>query len=403
MSDQLNDIRLTISWKNISNFDTVKRIKFIHRFNNQDIKNQIIHRPNDDNDPFNVFFTVSDTPVQLYSDIPRERQYIGDHEVSVYFSFDRDLDLWIDLLGNVYAVNITEDNLSKSFSEQVDEKLILRPKMLDNSPLYSLEQNVNEYVLRLRKNDTALVDKHVRLLATTIEGGFKLYHINDTGVEHVVEWMTYDDTGSITWVDNFNDAKTFYRVKVQALVPGTDEKYDDNIMFLSSATDIKSASTRVLYKHPQTQEVLFVRIGDIKISFDDAFILFTDASSATNEMIRGSKEIEYDIIHKTNEVEGITVMNPRTWSERFTGFDLSWAVDCHGDCYRNPSCMGYKKYERTWHVSDCVFEKNYGWSRCDKAAGSCEYYLIDEDSSTPKHKTTNIDGYKRFFYTGVGQ
>ena len=391
MSDQLNDIRLTIYWKNIANFDAIERIKFVHRFNNQEIKTQIIDRPNDNNDPGKVFFMISDDPVTLYSDIPRETQYVGEHEVSVYFSFVKDLDLWLDLLGNIYVVTITEDDLTRNFGEEGGGILILTPKLLDNSPLYSIDDNPIEYIVRLRKNDTPIFNKHIRLLAATIEGGFKMYHVNTTGDGRVVEWFTYDDTGSIVWVDNFDDAKTFYRVKAQALVPGTTERYDYDIMFLSSEIDIKSPNTRVLYKHPETQEVSFVQMRDLRTSFDDALILFTDAGSLTSQMIWGDKEIAYDTTQTTDY-----------WGN----------TDCYRDCSRNPSCRGFKAHHRTvpktcwWYYGGWAHWSGYrNYYSCDQHYQWCDFYLANSNNPqhTPQHKTSGVNGYRRYFYTGAAQ
>jgi len=388
MSDQLSDIRLTVSWKNVANFDAIERIKFVHRFNKREIKSEIITRPTGNDVPGLKFFTVSDAPVTLYSDIPREREYIGEHEVSVYFSFVKDLDLWLDLLGNVYVVTITEDDLTRNFGDEGGGILILRPKLLDSSLLYSIDDNTFEYILRLRKNDTPIFDKHIRLLAATIEGGFKMYHVDDTGTGRLVEWMTYDDTGSITWVDNFDDAKTFYRVKGQALVPGTSQRYDYDIMFLSSETDIKSPNTRVLYKHPETQEVSFVQMQDIKTSFEDALILFTDTASLTSELIWGSKEIEYRRIDTT--VEQRTDLN------------------CHAACMYNPQCEGFKKHRRGVQEECWCFTRGRGPSqkyRCKCPlywVERCEYYINYPSSESPL-KTTNVDGYRRYFYADTGK
>ena len=384
MNEQLNDIRLTISWKNVANFDTVERIKFVHRFNNQLIKSQIVQKPNEYIEEASSFFKISGEPVSLYSDIPRETQYIGDHEVSVYFSFVKDLDLWLDLLGNIYVVSITEDDLTRNFDNEEGGVIILQPKLFD-TPSYFLDDNAIEYVIRLRKDDTSILDKNIRVISTTIEGGFVMYHVDNTGPERVVEWMAYDDTGSILWVDNFNDAKTFYRVKGKALVPGTTERYEYDIMFLSSSTDIKSPTTRVLYKNPETQEVSFVQMKDIRTSFNDALILFTLASSFTSEMVLGSKEIEYNLISTTPETDYYT--------------------DCLRECNNNSNCMGYNNGVRSYNT---LCERWVGRGRaslqtvpCVKAKYWCKYYLKDENSNNPVQKTGDINGYKRFFYGGA--
>jgi hypothetical protein len=191
--------------------------------------------------------------------------------------------------------------------------------------------------------------------------------------------MTHDATGTIAWVDNFNDAKTFYRVKGQALVPGTTEKYEYDIMFLSTSTDIKSPTTRVLYKNPETQEVSFVQMADIKTSFDDALILFTDATSLTSEVVLGSKEIEYNVINQPPETD--------------------YYIDCLRECNNNPNCMGYNSSHQSW-FGGC---KRWGYSRiCDFHKYSCKFYLKDENSGIPVQKTDDVKAYRRPFYGGVG-
>ena len=372
MSEQLNDIRLTISWKNVANFDTVERIKFVHRFNNQLIKSQIVQKPNEYIEEASSFFKISGEPVSLYSDIPRETQYIGDHEVSVYFSFVKDLDLWLDLLGNIYVVSITEDDLTRNFDNEEGGVIILQPKLFD-TPSYFLDDNAIEYVIRLRKDDIPILDKNIRVISTTTEGGFVMYHVDNTGPERVVEWMAYDDTGSILWVDNFNDAKTFYRVKGKALVPGTTERYEYDIMFLSSSTDIKSPTTRVLYKNPETQEVSFVQMKDIRTSFDDALILFYDSKYPDNAMIPGSKEIEY-----TNTLK---------WTDRGNG-DYS---GCARRCLHYPQCKGFS-YRWDGREVEHAIVNWYPVAR-SFSKWACDVYL-DDPGVSPKLKTTNIDEWK---------
>jgi hypothetical protein len=376
MSEQLNDIRLTISWKNVANFDTVERIKFVHRFNNQLIKSQIVQKPNEYIEEGSSFFKISGEPVSLYSDIPRETQYIGDHEVSVYFSFVKDLDLWLDLLGNIYVVSITEDDLTRNFDNEEGGAIILQPKLFD-TPSYFLDDNAIEYVVRLRKDDTSILDKNIRLISTTIEGGFVMYHVDNTGPERVVEWMAYDDTGSILWVDNFNDAKTFYRVKGKALVPGTTERYEYDIMFLSSSTDIKSPTTRVLYKNPETQEVSFVQMKDIRTSFNDALIVFYDSKYPGNAMIPGSKEIEY------------------THTGKWTDVGNADYAACKDRCLYNSQCEGFSVRRDgsvtewgPWTMSGRVERLVPKWA--------CNVYL-DDPGVSPKLKTTDIDEWKHTF------
>ena len=189
------------------------------------------------------------------------------------------------------------------------------------------------------------------------------------------------------WVDNFNDAKTFYRVKAQALVPGTAERYNYDIVFLSSETDIKSPDTRVLYKHPETQEVSFVQMKDIRTSFEDALILFTDADSLTSQMILGSQEIAYDRTETTHEES-----HP----------------DCERRCRDNSSCMGYKTHTNWYSVRE--LDRWYMWTRSLRypvyttrswSASRCEFFLKDSDD--PQLKTSAVDGYRRYFYSGAGQ
>jgi hypothetical protein len=375
MNEQLNDIRLTISWKNVANFDTVERIKFVHRFNNQLIKSQIVQKPPESVEEGSSFFKISDEPVSLYSDIPRQTQYIGDHEVTVYFSFVKDLDLWLDLLGNVYVVSITEEDLTRNFDSEEGGALILQPKLFD-TPSYFIDDNAIEYTVRLRKDDMPVLDANIRVVSTTTEGGFVMYRIDDTGPERVVEWMTHDATGTIAWVDNFNDAKTFYRVKGQALVPGTTEKYEYDIMFLSTSTDIKSPTTRVLYKNPETQEVSFVQMADIKTSFDDALILFYDAKYPDTVMVPGSKEIEY-----THAREYFSSLN---FGELYP--------KCKSECLSDPQCKGFAS---RWH-------KTHDWSyilgRPTPLSPEylCRQYLDDPGVSS-KLKTQDINEWKHTF------
>lgn len=378
MNEQLNDIRLTISWKNVANFDTVERIKFVHRFNNQVIKSQILQKPPESIEEGSSFFKISDEPVSLYSDIPRQTQYIGDHEVSVYFSFVKDLDLWLDLLGNIYVVSINEDDLTRNFDNEEGGALILQPKLF-NTPSYFIDDNAIEYVVRLRKDDTPVLDKNLRLISTTTEGGFVIYHVDDTGPERVVEWMTHDASGSITWVDNFNDAKTFYRVKGQALVPGTNERYEYDIMFLSTSTDIKSPTTRVLYKNPETQEVSFVQMADIKTSFDDALILFYDAKYPDTAMVPGSKEIKYT---RTEEAVG---MFPDDLYSR-----------CKDWCLFNSQCKGFSS---RWHRSEIYTRGLTMGGRPilgQRPEYLCRVYL-DDPSVSSELKTTDINEWKHTF------
>ena len=303
MSDQLSDnIRLSLSWRNVSSFEGVKRLKFLHILNNEIIKEEIIKEEiitNEDQGKENYFTTTSESSQSLivYSDIPREERIIGIHSLKLFFSFKSDDDSWLDLFDIDTNIQIRREHLYRDFA-------------LEESGILKMDPSDTQYILFNKHTSEDLFSHTVEMLKTN-GSSFKLSRRDvDSDLK---KWLSLnEEDGSISWVDTFDEGIALNRVSIPN---------DLNGEFIVLMSD----SGYVLYK-TEFETPKFGKLSEV--SMNDSEIAFATDSEATMIEPEGGEEIRYTREELGQPIDEIP-------------FD-----ECNTNCLGKPTCMGVNIIER---------------------------------------------------------
>ena len=304
-----NDVRLSLSWRNVANFDDIKRLKFLHRFNNQTIKDEIFSRqdPNDEH-----YFIINSQLLSIYSVIPKEERMIGVHSLELFFSFDQESDMWLSFFGDEVTVNITREHLDRVFALE-DSTIFELDPITEEDKSVEIITDPSEYFLFNKYTNEDIFNHAVRIVKMN-NNSFKLYNkdVNDS-----VKWLSLnEEDGSISWVDTFDEGIALNRVSIPN---------DLNGEFIVLMSD----SGYVLYK-TESETPKFGKLSEV--TMNDSEIAFATDSEATMIEPEGGKEIRY-----TREER--TAINP--WGRSSNPFD-----ECNTNCLSKPTCVGADMTER---------------------------------------------------------
>jgi hypothetical protein len=368
MEQENNDLRLTLSWQNISNFENVKRLKFLHIFNNQVMKEELILN----DDPANEsYFTVTDTSqvVSLHSDIPRQENIIGIHSLEVYYSFNLDGETWLSLFENELMIEITGEHISRDFSSEEYGSIELKP--VSNVIKGYVTTDAHEYILFNKHTNEELFDHTIRIVKLDNDT-FKIYNKDI----YNTKWLSLNQTdGSILWLDNSDDAVILRRVSITS---------DDGVTTNTFMTNSQYVLYKKMFKPPK-----FGNISEVS-STDYAIVAAKGKNPVAMLSPWGGKNISFTR-------EQVVGMGRR-------GHDP--LGECNSVCMSNPECMGldsaassvwrtYTRYETSWQTPTqprAIIVTDYN----DDAR--CTYYYGEP---TGQIKTKNVKSYKNVSYSGV--
>jgi len=341
-----NNVRLSLSWRNVSNFENIKRLLFLHKFNNQTIKEEILSKLDPDNEHY---FMITDTSqlLSIYSDIPREERMIGIHSLELFFSFDSESDVWLSLIGNELMIEITKEHLTRDFASEESGLLRIEPISQDNS--VEIITDISEYILFNKRTNEEIFDRVVRILKVN-NNSFKIYNKDITDS---VTWLSSNETdGSILWVDNVNDAVILNRVSMATDSGAT--------IFI-----LMSDSGFVLYKR-EFESTKFGKLSEVSF-VNDCEIGF--AGGKRVEMT-GGRWVSIDVTREEYENRGRLSFDP--------------IGECNTACMNKPRCMGV-----TSGASTIAYT-------FPKSGGPLGQYIIN----VPVY---NYDAFCKYYYKEPGQ
>jgi hypothetical protein len=361
-----NDLRLTLSWQNISNFTGIKRLKFLHIFNNQVMKDELILRQDLANESY---FTVTNTSevVSVYSDIPRQERIIGIHSLQVFYSFNQDGETWLSLFGNTLMIEITKENISRNFASEEYGRIELKP--ISNVIEGYVTTDAHEYILFNKHSNEELFDHTIRILKLDNDT-FKIYNkdIDNT------KWLSLNQTdGSILWLDNIDDAVILRLVAITS---------DSGVTINTFMTD----SQRVLYK---------------KMFKPPKFGNLSEVSSTDYDIVtaKGKNPVAMLTPHERKNISFTREQRQELGMRRD---DIGNA--CNSVCMSKPECVGVDSSPSS--VLDTMLVARPTWRNpwntetvniLDDDA-YCIYYYGEP---TGQIQTKNVKSYKNVSYSGV--
>lgn len=364
MEQNNNDLRLTLSWQNISNFENIKRLKFLHIFNNQVMKEELISRQDLANESY---FTVTNTSevVSVYSDIPRQESIIGIHSLEVFYSFNSVGETWLSLFEKIFMIEITKGHITRDFASEEYGRIELKP--IPNVVSGYVTTDAHEYILINKHTNEELFDHTIRIVKLDNDT-FKIYNkdIDNT------KWLSLNQTdGSILWLDNIDDAVILRLVSVTS---------DSGV----TTNTFMSDSQRVLYKK-MFKPPKFGNISEVS-STDYAIVTAKGKNPVAMLTPHGGKNISF------------TREQRQELGKR--GDDIGNA--CNSVCMSKPECVGVdsaaSSVKSTFSMSTGGLGNQIKTVTILNDDAYCTYYYGEP---TGQIQTKNVKSYKNVSYSGV--
>lgn len=267
-----NQIRITLSWKNTSNFDKVQRIRYIHKAqetpgseNLFTIKDQTITRAKNAN-----YFLMNRTN-EIYTDLDRLNETYGEgreHSFYFYFSPHTDKDLWFDLnSGEILYIAMTDELLNTDFNQYSGEIFLVKPSLRKNQFVGTVAGQ--KYLFEIRRRDVNIFGNIKISFLTTQKPNNSFKISTEQAAAGITSYLVRDEyssvVGALTWEGGSAEAVEFILTQMNVT---DDQGVNRKLTMLATGTDLNDINTYILSHNGGNTAPKLVHYDDVS-NFDD--------------------------------------------------------------------------------------------------------------------------------------
>jgi len=267
-----NQLRITLSWKNTSNFDKVQRIRYIHKAQETPgsetlftIKDQTITRAKNGN-----YFLTNRTN-EIYTDLDRLNATYGEgreHSFYFYFSPHTTKDLWFDLnSGDILYITMTDELLNTDFSEYSGEIFVVKPSLRKNQFVGTVAGN--KYLFEIRRQNVNIFGNFRISFLTTQKPNNSFKITTEMAAAGTTSYLVRDEyssvVGALTWEGGSANAVEFILSEMNVT---DDQGVNRKLSMLTTGEELNDINTYILSYSGGNTAPKLVHYDDVS-NFDD--------------------------------------------------------------------------------------------------------------------------------------